>query len=56
MLQRDRDQRIVQAHERLELALTDSLTRLGNRRKLAADLIERMETASHANPARPDGL
>jgi diguanylate cyclase (GGDEF)-like protein len=50
LLQRDRDQRIVQAHERLELALTDSLTRLGNRRKLAADLIERIETASHATP------
>ena len=50
LLQRDRDQRIVQAHDRLELALTDSLTRLGNRRKLAADLIQRMETLS---PARP---
>jgi diguanylate cyclase (GGDEF)-like protein len=50
LLQRDRDQRIVRAHERLELALTDSLTRLGNRRKLAADLIERMQTVSPAKP------
>ena len=50
VLQRDRNQRIAQAQERLELALTDSLTRLGNRRKLAADLIERIEMASHANP------
>jgi diguanylate cyclase (GGDEF)-like protein len=50
VLQRDRDQRIVQAHERLELALTDPLTRLGNRRKLAADLAERMPTTSVTNP------
>jgi diguanylate cyclase (GGDEF)-like protein len=50
VLQRDRTQRIVQAQERLELALTDSLTRLGNRRKLAADLTERMATASEARP------
>jgi diguanylate cyclase (GGDEF)-like protein len=50
VLQRDRTQRIVQAQERLELALTDSLTRLGNRRKLASDLIERIETASYVNP------
>jgi diguanylate cyclase (GGDEF)-like protein len=49
-LQRDRDHRIVQAHERLELALTDPLTRLGNRRKLAADLIARINTTSYANP------
>ena len=50
VLQRDRDQRIVQAHERLELATTDSLTRLGNRRKLAADLGERLRTATAADP------
>jgi diguanylate cyclase (GGDEF)-like protein len=50
VLQRDRTQRIVQAQERLELALTDSLTRLGNRRKLAADLAERMTSASQDNP------
>jgi diguanylate cyclase (GGDEF)-like protein len=50
VLQRDRTQRIVQAQERLELALTDSLTRLGNRRKLTADLAERMRTASQADP------
>ena len=34
VLQRDRTHRIVQAQERLELAITDPLTRLGNRRKL----------------------
>ncbi|MFL5822831.1 MAG: HD domain-containing phosphohydrolase [Solirubrobacteraceae bacterium] len=50
VLQRDRTQRIVQAHERLELAITDPLTRLGNRRKLSADLVERMQTASRARP------
>jgi diguanylate cyclase (GGDEF)-like protein len=49
-LQRDRTHRIVQAQERLELAITDPLTRLGNRRKLAADLTEQMETASLAKP------
>ena len=50
VLQRDRTQRIVQAQERLELALTDPLTRLGNRRRLAADLVERMKVVSEANP------
>ena len=50
VLQRDRDQRIVQAQERLELATTDPLTCLGNRRKLAGDLIERLESTSVANP------
>jgi diguanylate cyclase (GGDEF)-like protein len=50
VLQRDRTHRIVQAQERLELAITDPLTRLGNRRKLAADLTEKMETVSHARP------
>jgi diguanylate cyclase (GGDEF)-like protein len=50
ILQRDRDQRIVQAHERLELAITDPLTQLGNRRKLAGDLIEALAMASEANP------
>jgi predicted signal transduction protein with EAL and GGDEF domain len=50
VLQRDRTQRIVQAHERLELAITDPLTRLGNRRKLAGDLTERLQTVSHAKP------
>jgi diguanylate cyclase (GGDEF)-like protein len=50
VLQRDRTHRIVQAQERLELAITDPLTRLGNRRKLAADLTERMETISYAEP------
>ncbi len=50
VLQRDRTHRIVQAQERLELAITDPLTALGNRRKLAADLTERMERASYAEP------
>ena len=50
VLQRDRDQRILQAHERLELASTDPLTRLGNRRKLAGDLARRLKTASAAKP------
>jgi diguanylate cyclase (GGDEF)-like protein len=50
VLQRDRTHRIVQAHERLELAITDPLTSLGNRRKLATDLAERIHTASHGEP------
>jgi diguanylate cyclase (GGDEF)-like protein len=50
VLQRDRDQRIVQAQERLELATTDPLTGLGNRRKLASDLAERLGGASDAEP------
>jgi diguanylate cyclase (GGDEF)-like protein len=50
VLQRDRDQRIVQAQERLELATTDPLTRLGNRRKLASDLAERLSGASETDP------
>ncbi|MFL5822833.1 MAG: HD domain-containing phosphohydrolase [Solirubrobacteraceae bacterium] len=50
VLQRDRTHRIVQAQHRLELAITDPLTRLGNRRKLAADLTERMKTASRVKP------
>jgi diguanylate cyclase (GGDEF)-like protein len=48
--QRDRTQRIVQAKERLELAITDPLTRLGNRRKLVSDLAERLRTASESDP------
>jgi diguanylate cyclase (GGDEF)-like protein len=50
VLQRDRTHRIVQAQERLELAITDPLTLLGNRRKLAADLAASLQTASHAKP------
>jgi diguanylate cyclase (GGDEF)-like protein len=50
VLQRDRTHRIVQAQERLELAITDPLTHLGNRRKLAADLTERLQNVSHAEP------
>jgi diguanylate cyclase (GGDEF)-like protein len=50
VLQRDRTHRIVQAQERLELAITDPLTQLGNRRKLAADLAARLQNVSHANP------
>jgi diguanylate cyclase (GGDEF)-like protein len=41
---------IVTHHLLLEQALTDALTKLGNRRKLAADLEERMVGASAANP------
>jgi GGDEF domain-containing protein len=41
----------IVAHNLLrEQALTDALTKLGNRRKLAADLEERMQTASASNP------
>ena len=50
VLQRDRTQRILQARERLELALTDPLTRLGNRRKLTTDLLEQISTTTRANP------
>ena len=50
VLQRDRTHRILQAQERLELAITDPLTRLGNRRKLAVDLTERFATVSPAEP------
>jgi diguanylate cyclase (GGDEF)-like protein len=50
VLQRDRDQRILQAQERLELASTDPLTLLGNRRKLAGDLARRLKGASAAEP------
>jgi diguanylate cyclase (GGDEF)-like protein len=50
VLQRDRTQRIVQAQERLELAITDPLTRLGNRRKLTGDLAEQIQTATLAEP------
>jgi diguanylate cyclase (GGDEF)-like protein len=50
VLQRDRTHRILQAQERLELAITDPLTRLGNRRKLAVDLPERLKTVSIADP------
>ena len=41
---------IVAHHLLREQALTDALTKLGNRRKLAADLEERMQTASASNP------
>jgi diguanylate cyclase (GGDEF)-like protein len=50
VLQRDRDQRILQAQERLELASTDPLTGLGNRRKLAGDLARCLKSASVAEP------
>jgi diguanylate cyclase (GGDEF)-like protein len=50
VLQRDRTQRIAQSHERLELAITDPLTRLGNRRKLTADLAEQIRTATRSEP------
>jgi diguanylate cyclase (GGDEF)-like protein len=50
VLQRDRTQRIEQAQQRLELAITDPLTRLGNRRKLSADLTERMHIVSRTRP------
>jgi diguanylate cyclase (GGDEF)-like protein len=51
LLARDRSARIEQAHQRLEQASTDPLTGLGNRRLLAADLAERLETASEQSPA-----
>jgi diguanylate cyclase (GGDEF)-like protein len=41
---------IVTHHLLREQALTDSLTKLGNRRKLAADLDERMTVATASNP------
>jgi diguanylate cyclase (GGDEF)-like protein len=41
---------IVAHHLLREQALTDSLTKLGNRRKLAADLDERMAVATASNP------
>ena len=50
VFQRDRTHRILQSQERLELAITDPLTRLGNRRKLAVDLTERLQTVSRAEP------
>ena len=50
VLQRDRTHRIVQAHERLELAITDPLTRLGNRRKLVSDLVERLAAGPASTP------
>jgi diguanylate cyclase (GGDEF)-like protein len=41
----------IVAHQLLrEQALTDALTKLGNRRKLAADLQERVAVASHSRP------
>jgi diguanylate cyclase (GGDEF)-like protein len=41
----------IVAHQRLrEQALTDSLTKLGNRRKLAADLQRQLESADDDNP------
>jgi diguanylate cyclase (GGDEF)-like protein len=51
LLSRDRSARIAQARQRLEQASTDPLTGLGNRRLLAADLAERLETASEDSPA-----
>jgi diguanylate cyclase (GGDEF)-like protein len=41
---------IVAHHLLREQALTDALTKLGNRRKLAADLDERMPVATASNP------
>jgi diguanylate cyclase (GGDEF)-like protein len=41
---------IVTHHLLREQALTDALTRLGNRRKLAADLEDRLSEASASNP------
>ncbi|MEA2171638.1 MAG: hypothetical protein QOF76_4938, partial [Solirubrobacteraceae bacterium] len=42
MLARERNLRIDQAHQRLDQAETDVLTGLGNRRRLTADLEERL--------------
>src|SRR4051794_31390735 len=50
VLARDRTARIVQAQHRREQAFTDPLTGLGNRRLLAGDLREQIETASEEEP------
>ena len=50
ILARDRSARIAQAHHRLEQALTDPLTQLGNRRLLAGDLRDRVAAASEGDP------
>ncbi|TMK95521.1 MAG: diguanylate cyclase [Actinobacteria bacterium] len=49
-LSRERNARIAQAHRRLEALLTDPLTKLGNRRKLSADLEARFAKASTSAP------
>ena len=46
LMARDRSARITQAHRRLEEALIDPLTRLGNRRQLDIDLHEKLEACS----------
>ena len=50
LLARDRNARISQAQRRLEQALIDPLTRLGNRRQLDADLLEKLEACSQSSP------
>ena len=50
LLARDRNARISQAQRRLEQALIDPLTRLGNRRQLDVDMLERLEECSPTSP------
>jgi diguanylate cyclase (GGDEF)-like protein len=50
LLALDRNARITQAHRRLEQALIDPLTRLGNRRQLDVDLVEKLEACSPQSP------
>jgi diguanylate cyclase (GGDEF)-like protein len=50
LLARDRNARISQAQRRLEQALIDPLTRLGNRRQLDVDLLEKLEACSQSSP------
>ena len=47
---RDRSARIAESEQRFELAITDALTRLGNRRKLAADVDAGLADASSDRP------
>ena len=50
ILARDRNARISQAQQRLEQALTDPLTRLGNRRQLDNDLREQLVDCTPQTP------
>ncbi|HKG35739.1 MAG TPA: diguanylate cyclase [Solirubrobacterales bacterium] len=50
IMARDRNARISQAQRRLEQALIDPLTRLGNRRQLDIDLREKLDAASQKAP------
>ena len=50
IMARDRNARITQAQRRLEQALIDPLTRLGNRRQLDIDLREKLDAATQKAP------